>query len=107
VQNDVMPEPEAKDNSFIGQFLGDENPDTTIVLSPSIVDVDEELQEIKADMKELKVRKDRLEAKIKKEIGTNERGILPEGGQFTFKTIEREAYEVKGTSYRQLRRLKG
>jgi hypothetical protein len=107
VQNDEMPEPEARDNKFIGEFLGDENPNTTIVLSPAIVDVDEELRRVKEQIKELKARQNKLEAKIKKEIGTNERGILPEGGQYTFKTTERDGYEVKATSFRQLRRVKG
>lgn len=107
VQNDVMPEPEAKDNQFIGEFLGDENPETTVVLSTSIVSVDAELLQVKAEIKELKVRQDKLEAMIKKEIGVNERGMLPEGGQYTYKTTEREGYVVKGTSFRQLRRVKG
>jgi len=107
VQSDVMPEPVAKDNEFMGQILGDEKPETTMVLSPGIVTVDAEVQRIKAEIKELKAEQSKLEAKIKKEIGTNERGVLPEGGQYTFKTVEREGYEVKSTTFRQLRRLKG
>jgi len=107
VQNDEMPEPVAKDNSFIGQLLGDETEGATIVLSPAIVDVDADLTKIKEEIKGLKAQKDALEAKIKKEIGTNERGLLPEGGQYTFKTVERQSYTVAASSARQLRRVKG
>jgi predicted phage-related endonuclease len=107
VQNDVMPEPEAKDNAFIGQLLGGEKEGTTIVLSTAIVDVDAELRDIKEQIKALSERKSKLEAMIKKEIGTNERGLLPEGGSYTFKTVERKEYTVPASSSRQLRRLKG
>lgn len=107
VQNDEMPEPVAKDNEFMGQILGDEKPDSTMVLSPGIVSTDALLVAVKAEIKELKSQKDKLEAIIKKEIGTNERGILPEGGQYTYKTTERDGYEVAAASFRQLRRLKG
>jgi len=107
VQNDVMPEPVAKDNKFIGQILGGETEGATIVLSPAIVDIDARLKEVKEEMKALKAERDGLEAKIKKEIGTNERGLLPEGGSYSFKTGERQAYTVAASTTRTLRRLKG
>lgn len=107
VQNDVMPEAVAKDNRYIGELLGKEKPGATIVLSTNIVAADAELTIVKEKIRDLNDRKNALEAMIKKEIGTNERGLLPEGGAYTFKTVERQGYTVQPSSSRQLRRLKG
>lgn len=106
VKNDEMPEPVAKDNAVIGQILGQEDEGKTIVLSPGIVLVDERLVEVKEEIKALKSEKDGLEAKIKKEIGTNAAGMLPEGGRYSFKTGVRNGYIVAETTTRTLRRLK-
>lgn len=107
VKNDVMPEPVAKDNRFIGQLLGGETEGATIVLSTAIVDTDARLVRVKEEIKALTTEKDGLEAKIKKEIGINERGLLPEGGSYSFKTGIRRAYSVAEATSRTLRRLKG
>jgi len=107
IKSDVMPEPVAKDNKFIGQLLGGETEGATIVFSPAIVDIDARLVQVKEEMKALKTERDGLEAKIKKEIGTNERGLLPEGGSYSFKTGTRQAYSVAESTTRTLRRLKG
>lgn len=106
VQRDIMPEPVAKDNPIIGQILGHEDEGKVIVLSPEIVHVDERLQEVKDQIKQLEEEKAALEAKIKKEIGTAAAGMLPEGGRYSFKTTTRKSYVVAETSYRGLRRLK-
>lgn len=106
VQKDIMPEPVAKDNAVIGQILGQEDEGKTIVLSPAIVGADERLTEVKEQIKALKGEKDGLEAKIKKEIGTNAAGMLPEGGRYSFKTGVRSGYSVAEITTRTLRRLK-
>ena len=69
-------------------------------------DVRERLVEVKEEIKALKSEKDGLEAKIKKEIGTNAAGMLPEGGRYSFKTGVRNGYIVAETTTRTLRRLK-
>lgn len=106
VQRDIMPEPEAKDNPIIGQILGQEDEGKVIVLSPGIVKVDERLQQVKEEIKALEQEKAKLEATIKKEIGTAAAGMLPEGGRYSFKTTTRKSYVVQETTFRGLRRLK-
>jgi putative phage-type endonuclease len=106
VQADIMPDPVAKDNAVIGQILGQEDEGKTIVLSPEIVGVDTRLVVVKEEIKILKTEKDALEAKIKKEIGTNAAGMLPEGGRYSFKTGTRQSYTVAEATTRTLRRAK-
>jgi len=106
VQNDVMPEPMAADSKLIGTLVGHEEPGISVALSGHWVEVDEELLRVKDEIKALTSRKDELEAKIKKEIGKAERGVLPSGGQYVFKTVERQAYSVPASETRQLRRIK-
>lgn len=106
VEQDIMPEPVAKDNSVIGQILGQEDEGKTIVLSPGIVQVDDRLLKVKEEIKALNAEKDALEAKIKKEIGKAAAGMLPEGGRYSFKTTTRKSYTVAESTYRGLRRLK-
>ena len=106
VQRDIMPEPVAKDNPVIGQILGQEDEGKVIVLSPGIVQADERLTQVKEEIKALEEEKAKLEAKIKKEIGTAAAGMLPEGGRYSFKTTTRKSYTVAESTYRGLRRLK-
>ena len=107
VQRDIMPDPTGADTKLIGVLLGREEAGTSIALVGPWVDVDEELEEIKAEITKLNARKDKLEAKLKKEIGKNERGVLPGGAQYTFKTVKRPGYTVQESESRQLRRIKG
>lgn len=107
VQRDIMPDPTGADTKLIGVLLGREEAGTSIALVGPWVDVDEELEEIKAEITKLNARKDKLEAKLKKEIGKNERGVLPGGAQYTFKTVKRQGYTVQESESRQLRRIKG
>ena len=106
VRNDEMPEAIAKDNRFIGQLLGEEKEGTTIILDGKFFDVEGELNEIKEEQKRLQKRRDALEAKIKQAIGKAERGVLPDGSSFTFKTQKREPFAVPAAEYRVLRRTK-
>jgi len=102
-----MPDPVAADTKIIGGLLGEENAGTSVALTGDWIDYDERLVEIKAEIKELDLEKDKIEAKLKKAIGTNERGVLPGGGQYTFKTVERKGFTVQPSKSRQLRRIKG
>lgn len=106
VEKDEMPDPVAADARLIGTLLGKEVEGTVIALTHEWVDVDLELQKIKEEIKELTARKDELEARLKKEIGKAERGVLPGGSQYTYKTVQRQAYTVAASEARQLRRIK-
>jgi putative phage-type endonuclease len=106
VEKDEMPDPVAADTKLIGTLLGKEVEGTVIALSPEWNEVDAELLKVKEEIKELTARKDELEARLKKEIGKAERGVLPGGSQYTFKTVPRQAYTVAASEARQLRRIK-
>ena len=45
-------------------------------------------------------------AKIMEMMGKHQTAELPGGGSYTWKTVNRKAYEVAATSYRDLRRHK-
>lgn len=107
VERDEMPDVTGADTKLVGVLLGKEEAGTSVALLGPWVDVDEELQSIKAEIKEKNKRKSLLEARLKKEIGVNERGVLPGGAQYTFKTIKRPGYTVQDSESRQLRRIKG
>lgn len=65
-----------------------------------------ELEAVNATIKDCEGQKKALENKVKEAIGNAERGILPDGSGFTWKTVHRAAHHVEATSYRQLRRVK-
>jgi putative phage-type endonuclease len=78
-----------------------------VVLPEKAIAIDEELADIKSDLKKINERKKELESEIKAMIGSNTWGRLPNGGgRFSWKTIERMAYYVESTKFRQLRRGK-
>jgi len=106
VINDIMPEPEAEDTKLVGVLLGRESAGVSVALTGDWVDVDEQLQKTKEEIKKLTETKDKLEARLKMKIGEAERGVLPGGGQYIYKTVERQGYTVQATSVRQLRRIK-
>lgn len=107
VERDEMPDVTGADTKLIGVLLGKEESGTSVALVGPWVDVDEELCSIKEKIKELNSRKDLLEARLKKEIGVNERGVLPGGAQYTYKTVKRTGFTVADSESRQLRRIKG
>lgn len=65
---------------------------------------DRELQELKAQERQLKKEKTALENKIKNEMGFNTYGVLSNGTTYTWKTHEREGFWVDATQVRTLRR---
>lgn len=77
-----------------------------VKLGDEFVDVDARLAEVKAALSRLKEEKDELENRIKAAIGTNTFGVLPTGGRFSWKTIEKASHTVKAQKYRQLLRRK-
>jgi putative phage-type endonuclease len=106
VEQDVMPDPTGPDTKLIGTLLGKEDAGTSVALTGTWIDLDEELEQVKKEMKKLKARKDELEAKLKKHIGKAERGVLPGGGQYTYKMQSQDAYTVPARETRVLRRIK-
>lgn len=106
VVNDEMPEPTAADNKLMGTLLGPEEHGEVVAFDHDFIEVDEELERVKEEIKELEKKKNALEAKIKKALGKAERGLLPTGGSYSFKTVKRDGYTVQPSETRQLRKLK-
>lgn len=78
----------------------------SIALPGEANDKDQELLNVKAELKELEARKRGLENWFKEHIGDALFGICPDGTRYKWATTERKGYTVEPTSYRQLRRLK-
>lgn len=76
----------------------------SIALPGDALHWDRELEELKAQEKELKKQKTALENKIKNELGFNTYGVLPNGTTYSWKTHEREGFWVDATTVRTLRR---
>lgn len=106
VERDEMPDPVGADTKLIGVLLGKEEAGTSVALTGPWLDVDEELTDVKKQIKALTARKDELEAKIKKQIGKAERGVLAGGGQYTYKMQSQDGYVVAPRETRVLRRVK-
>lgn len=88
------------------QLLHPDDSGETVSLPPEAAQWDADLKGAKAKVKELEELIRDRENRIKAELGSHTFGLLPDGGKFSFKTTERDGYEVKPTKYRTLRRLK-
>ena len=70
------------------------------------VEIDERLEELKAEMKDLREERDGLEAKVKDAIGDHEEGVLDSGVAYTHRTQSRAEYVAPASSFKVLRRKK-
>ena len=77
-----------------------------IALPAESAEWDELLVEMKLAIKQLNFEKNELQNKLKAAMGTATTGVLPSGGQYTFKsqTVNHEAREAFQSSHRVLRR---
>jgi putative phage-type endonuclease len=57
---------------------------------------------LKDDIEKKQQKVKQIENWLRLKIGEAEAGVLPDGSRFTLKTVNRAAYEVKASSYRQL-----
>jgi len=79
------------------------------VLDADMIDLWEELAEVKATAKACKERKGEIENIVKAKLKHCSRGILPNGAQFTWKqqTTHKKAQEASTNTFRVLRMKKG
>jgi len=76
----------------------------SIALPGDALHWDQQLQELKAQERQLKKEKTGLENQIKSEMGFNTYGVLPNGTSYIWKSHQREGYWVDATTVRTLRR---
>jgi len=110
VQRNIPPPAEARDVKFLNTLIP-VSPKKVVHFDQSWLAVDhqysdtmKEIERVKGTLKPLEDLRDEIEAKIKLAMGDAEEAALPGGVTFTFKQVDRKAYEVKATSYRTLRR---
>lgn len=76
----------------------------SVVLGGDAFEIDERLQEVKRQLKDLDAEKTDLEGRIKSLIGANTYGVLPGVATYSWKTQERGEYVVKASKFRRLTR---
>ena len=103
VKDDTAPDPVAADAKTIGRiFQAIEG--KSVDLGNEAIQWDLDRLKAAEEIKRFQQLKDEADAKLKHAIGEAERGKLPNGVSYTFKTVARKGYEVAPTSYRDFRR---
>ena len=73
---------------------------------PELLAADEEFQKISQAIRVLSRRRDELQNAIAHAVGDAAYGVMPDGSQWSWRTIKRRAYAVEDTTYRVFRRKK-
>lgn len=107
VENDVAPETDGSQATTEALKRIAPNPGLIVNLPSEAAVWDAELVRIKDALKGLEEEKRRLENQIKAALGEAEKGILPNGGAYTFKSKTMPERVLAATTYRELRRVKG
>ena len=92
--------------SGTAEFLDLMHPDDdgkAVVLNDHLITTADELEEVKAQIKELKLRQEALKNQIKYYIGDHTYGVLSDGRCFAWESVTRHAHEVAETTYKQLK----
>jgi putative phage-type endonuclease len=76
----------------------------TVYLGDDSEQLVDEWEKAKADERDGKARGKRLRNTLMRRIGANSFGNLPDGSWLARRTVERDDYEVEGTTYQTLRR---
>ena len=107
VTSDTPPEPDgAAATTEVLRRLYPLDDGEIIALPAESAEADEMLVEMKLALKQLTYEKNELQNKFKAWLGTATTGVLPSGGQYTFKsqTVNHAAKEAYQSSHRVLRR---
>jgi putative phage-type endonuclease len=106
VQTKTPPEADALPgtSAVLAALYAEEN-GKTVDLPADAVDLAEALARARYDVGVARTAERQAANKLKALMGKATFGSLPDGSYLSLKTIERDAYEVEETSYRQLRRF--
>jgi putative phage-type endonuclease len=102
VEADVPPEPDGSERAdeIIARLYPEHG--GIIRLDDAAATTWDQLQELKAEIRERTKKADLLSQKLKMEIGTASNGELPDGRVLRLATIQRKAFSVEASSYRKL-----
>ncbi len=108
VESGDMPRVDGSKNckQALSAIYGREVAEQTVCLDAEFLALDVRRTEIAAQAKQLKPENQEINNTIKAAIGDSEFGELPDGTRFRWGTVERGAYNVEATTYRQLTRRK-
>jgi predicted phage-related endonuclease len=77
-----------------------------ITLADGYVEIAEDFEEIKAELRRLEKRKLLRENQLREAIGAASIARLPAGGGYSLKSVHRKGHVTEATTYRELRRIK-
>ncbi len=103
VTDDTPPDPVAADAKVIGRIF-EAIEGKSVDLPDEAIQWDLDRLAAATEIKRFTELKEEAEAKLKFAIGQAERGKLPTGVVYSFKTTQRKGYTVEPTSYRDFRR---
>ncbi len=107
VEAGVCPSPDGSDSSkraLAALYKGRPDPESYVQLPGSLLDLDDEIGELKKTRAVISKRIDEIENAFKARIGSAERGVLPSGVVWSWKQQTRAAHAVDESTFRVLRR---
>lgn len=101
----MPPEPDGTEASKDAlKFLYPKDTGKVITLPGAFIELDDELQEAKAEEKRVNAKLDLLKQRFAHALGDASEGVMANGVSYTYHLQERDGYAVKPTSFRVLRR---
>lgn len=104
VREGIQPEPNEKDADALRILYPKHEPGSVKALHPDCACIDADLLRAMEDLKDARARVRLHSNRIKGSIGDAEKGVLPDGTSYTFRTVNRRGFKVRPTTYRRLRR---
>jgi predicted phage-related endonuclease len=108
-QAGIEPEagPGAMDRAILGSLYTTREEPLVFADGPvcrEAIEIDEQLEEVKEQLKQLGQTRDRLENQLLQLMAGHETAILPNGAKWSYRWQTRKAYQVEENKYRVLRR---
>lgn len=106
IQTKRPPEPDGDEETrkLIWRAYPKANGELVVLDDPAWIDADDRIVALKAEIAELESEEERLKNTIRLAIGEGSAAVLRNGTVYTFRTINKQPYQVQAQSYRELRR---
>jgi putative phage-type endonuclease len=98
------PKPDASVKDLLARMYPQDK-GTTIALPPAACDWDAQRQAALKEIDHWTKARDEAEANLRAAIGEASYGVLPDGGKYSWRTVQRKGYTVQPGTVRTLRRL--